>query len=161
FATSSGCRFSGEAEMIRNTFAQRFFSRFSANAGRAKSRNTRRRLSRAIEPLLKPLENRWLLAALDSTDQSDYSFATTAQITGCGCVQGEDVQLQVTQVEGTVGSNDDPQNQPWTITEGGSGDLDGLLDGNFASTWDVTDPDAVGATYLLTATGMTSGETAS
>ena len=110
---------------------------------------------------MEALEPRQLLSATVSTDQLDYAFGSTAQITGQGFAPGETVQLQVRHAPGTPGSNDNPQNQAWLVVDGGAGDRDGIADGNIQTTWVVDDPDAVGATYLLTATGMASHEVAS
>ncbi len=109
---------------------------------------------------MEALEPRQLISATVITDQLDYAFGSTAQITGNGFAQGETVQLQVRHAPGTAGSNDDPQNQAWQVVDGGAGDLDGIADGNIQTTWVVDDPDAVGASYVLTATGVSSGEVA-
>jgi hypothetical protein len=116
-------------------------------------------MSRAVSQWVETLETRRLFASV-VTDTDDYAFGATAQITGSGFQAGETVQFQVTHAEGTQGSNEHTQNEAWLVTDGGVGDLDGTADGNIQTTWLVDDPDAVGATYVLTATGLTSGEIA-
>lgn len=98
---------------------------------------------------LESLEQRMLLTATIVTDQTDYAFGTTALISGSGFAAEEEVQLQVTHADGTAGSNADPQNQPWQVQADAEGSLN--------TSWFVNDPDAVGATYILTATGLASG----
>src|SRR5438552_18380900 len=92
-----------------------------------------------------------MLAAI-STDQLDYTFGQTAQITGIEFAPNETVQLQVQHAPGTDGSNADPQNQPWQVQADAAGD--------FTASWLVNDPDANGPTYVLSATGLSSGLTA-
>src|SRR5262245_20950179 len=101
---------------------------------------------------LEWLELRSLLAADVWTDKSDYHFNSTSLIGGSGFNAGESVQLHIVHADGTPGSNADPQNQAWTVQAGAGGDLN--------AQWLVNDPDAVNATYVLTATGLTSGLTA-
>src|SRR4051794_9677350 len=88
-------------------------------------------VSRACNPVVESLENRCLFASV-ATDQSDYAFGSTAQITGDGFAPGETVELQVTHLPGTPGSNDDPQNAPWDVQADG--------DGGIATNWLVDDP---------------------
>jgi hypothetical protein len=102
--------------------------------------------------LLEPLEDRRLLSVAIGTDQPDYEFGATVNISGSGYAPGETVQLQVLHALETPGSNADPQNQPWLVTAEPSG--------NISSVWAVTDPDAPGSTYVLTGVGLSSGETA-
>jgi VCBS repeat-containing protein len=99
--------------------------------------------------VFESLETRRLFAVV-ATDKADYAFGETANITGGGFAPGETVELRVVHAEGTEGSNDDAQNQAWQVQVDVAGDL--------ATAWLVNDPDAVGATYVLTATGLTSGE---
>jgi uncharacterized repeat protein (TIGR01451 family) len=115
-------------------------------------------------PFLETLESRQLLSVAGPasvwTNMQDYAPGASARIGGSGFAPGETVQLQVRHAEGTRGSNADPQNQPWLVTDGGEGDLDGLVNGCIQTLWLVNDPDAAGATYQLTARGLTSGKTA-
>src|SRR5688572_22795035 len=108
-------------------------------------------LSQAVSRWVESLEARRLFASV-ATDKDDYAFGETVQITGAEFQSNETVQLQVTHVEGTLGSNDNAQNQAWQVQAD--------AEGNITTTWLVNDPDATGATYLLTATGTTSGEIA-
>ena len=99
--------------------------------------------------MLELLENRLAPAAIIWTDRSDYLPQSTATIFGSGFLPGETVQLQVLHTTGDPASfaNDDP----WLVTDG--------TNGGFQTTWFVAN-DCVGATLLVTATGLTSGETA-
>src|SRR5262245_44479857 len=115
-----------------------------------RSRPTPRR--RTARPQLEILEDRFAPSATVLTDKPDYAFGATAHISGSGFTPGETVQLQVTHAPGTPGSNLDAQNQPWTVTADTSGQI--------GSQWQVNDPDALGATYILTATGLAGGEVA-
>jgi len=108
-------------------------------------------ISAACRTTVEMLEPRWLFASV-ITDRTDYPFGSTAQIDGAQFAPNEVVQLQVSHATGTSGSNADPQNQPW-LTQADSA-------GNFHANWVVDDPDAVGAAYVLRATGLASGQTA-
>src|SRR5262245_51113138 len=127
----------------------RSFSQFAS--ARPPVRRRRAVLAPAVSKALESLERRYLFAAL-STDQADYVFGQTALISGSEFAPDEMVQLQVQHVAGTAGSNDDPQNQAWTVQ------ADAL--GNVSAMWVVDDPDAIGASYDLTALGLSSGFTA-
>ncbi len=116
---------------------------------RSSSSRSRQRVSSRPYARFEPLEDRNLLAASVLTDKSDYLFGETALISGAGFTADETVQLQVLHATGTAGSNADAQNQPWLVLADTSGAV--------ASQWSVTDPDAVDATYVLIATGLTSG----
>src|SRR4051812_9193102 len=102
--------------------------------------------------MLEFLEARALFSSV-VTDQADYVFGSTALIYGTGFAPNETVQLQVLHVAGTPGSNADAQNQPWTV----QADANGAI----AANWAVNDPDARGASYSLSAQGLSSGETSS
>src|SRR5207245_1157117 len=103
-------------------------------------------LGKAVGLWFESLEERRMMTSV-VTDQADYHFGETATIYGTDFVPNEPVQLQVTHVEGTPGSNTDPQNAPFAAQADEQG--------NFTTTWIVNDPDAIGASYLLTATGQT------
>jgi VCBS repeat-containing protein len=105
-------------------------------------------LVRRTGGLLECLENRRLFAVV-AADKADYLFGETANFTGAGFAPGETVELRVVHAEGTAGSNDDPQNQAWQVQADAAG--------GFAATWVVNDPDAIDATYVLSATGLQSG----
>src|SRR2546430_17704797 len=48
---------------------------------------------------------------------------------------------------------------PWSVTDGGAGDLDGVADGNIQTTW-LVPADALNSTLQLSAAGQTSALTA-
>src|SRR5262245_47921880 len=107
--------------------------------------------------LLEHLEDRLVPSAV-WTDKPDYAAGETAIISGSGYLPGETIQLQVVRTDGLP---DYPQgNQPWQVTDGGAGDLDGAINGNFQTTWFVEEQYA-GASLMASATGLTSGATAS
>jgi hypothetical protein len=126
------------------------------SASRRSGRWTRPR--RRVQLLLDALEDRTLLSATLWTDQGDYAPGSTAVIDGSGFSLGETVRLQVDRLipPGTPGL---PGTEPWSVTDGGQGDLDGAKDGNIRTSWYV-DPVYLGATLQVTATGQTSGESA-
>src|SRR4051812_41238362 len=80
----------------------------------------------AVQRWFETLEERRMMA-LVTTDQMDYHFGETAVITGTQFAPNEPVQLQVTHVAGTPGSNADPQNQPWEVQAD--------AEGNFTANW--------------------------
>src|SRR5262249_52427303 len=69
------------------------------------------------------------------------------------------------QVGGTVDfqvsnlTNGNTYTPPWSVTDGGTGDLDGVADGHIRTSWLVVS-DALNSTLKLTAAGETSGLTA-
>ena len=63
--------------------------------------------------------------------------------------------LHTDQVPNTGGGH-----TPWIVTDGGSGDLDGRMDGSLQTTWYVNPDDSLGASFQLTASGLNSGEVA-
>ena len=83
-----------------------------------------------------------------TTDKLDYPPGSTVIISGTGFQANETVQLQVLHIDANGNNSTEPQHQPWTVTADGSG--------NVASQWDL-DEDALGATFKLTADGLTSG----
>ncbi len=92
------------------------------------------------------------------TNLDDYPPGATAIITGQNFEPGETIELQVLHTDdipNTGGGHD-----PWLVTDGGAGDLDGLVDGNFETTWYVNPDDSANSAFKLTATGLSSGETA-
>ena len=103
------------------------------------------------------LEDRLLLASV-WTGLADYAPGATAQVSGSGFALGETVELQVLHIDGTP--NTGGGHEPWQVTDGGAGDLDGQIDGNFQTTWYVNPDDSAGATFQLTATGLFSGQSA-
>ena len=84
-----------------------------------------------------------------STDLADYAPGETATITTTGVEVGATVAFEVDHVsgpgaDGVWGTADDDINElggeghdAWTVTDGGAGDLDGLLNGNIVTSWSV------------------------
>src|SRR5258705_6035007 len=89
-----------------------------------------------------------------STDLLDYAPGSTATFTA-NVGLGDTVTFDVTDVAGTAVSGTD---QPWTVTDGGAGDLDGVANGVITTTWNVG-LDAAGEAFVLTATDQTAGLT--
>jgi hypothetical protein len=121
---------------------------------------------------LERLEDRTLLSASVWTDKPDYAPGSTALINGSDFQVGEVVQFQVLRTDGV--QDGPPGNLPWYVQDGDNSfvgprtdaqgnlwypDLDGTVDGNFQTTWNVY-PEYLGASLQLTATGQTSGLTA-
>ena len=84
------------------------------------------------------------------TDRANYFPGETAFITGLGFWPNEIVTLQVVHTDGT--SNDGGGHTPWNVT------ADAL--GSFDSSWFVDPDDSAGSSFLLTATGNSSGQVA-
>ncbi|MFV3304595.1 beta strand repeat-containing protein [Pseudomonas sp. NY15181] len=98
-----------------------------------------------------------------STDQQDYAPGSTANITASGFAAGSTVTFHVQHVsdagpDGIWGTPDDvieitsgAGHDPWSVTDGGPGDLDGEVNGSITTSWYVNPDDSLGATFLLTA----------
>jgi hypothetical protein len=85
-----------------------------------------------------------------TTDLEDYPPGSTVIITGSGFQPGENVTLLVEHVGEDPDGTDPETHQPWTVVADG--------EGNVLTSWYVPiDGDALGATFLLTADGETSG----
>ena len=106
---------------------------------------------------IESLERRTLLAANVITDQLDYVPGDTAQILATGYQFGETIRFQVLHNDGTP--NTGSGHLPWQITDGGARDLDGQRNGQVQTTWYVNPDDSAGSSFILTATGLTSGLT--
>ena len=103
--------------------------------------------------LNQPLSASSLLGIFEakvSTDKADYRPGETAIITGSGFWANEIVTLQVVHVDG--GEEDGAGHEPWNVAAD--------ADGNFTSSWFVNPDDSLGATFVLTAVGNSSGLTA-
>ncbi len=120
---------------------------------------------------LESLEPRVLLSASVFTDKPDYAPGETAIISGQGYQPGETVELQVLHIEAgpdeefgtaddTLGDNTGSGHDPWFVTDGAAGDLDGAEDGNILTEWYVDPDDSLNETFRLTAVGQTSGQVA-
>src|ERR1043166_6972792 len=114
---------------------QRFWSRLlrvSPVATRRLVRGRLRQWERQLPLAIVPFETRLMPAATPTatlqTDRTDYAPGQTVSISVNGFQPGETVQFQVVR---TDGQPDFPQgNQPWQVVDGGTGDLDGAVDGN-------------------------------
>ena len=115
--------------------------------------------SQRIRPVVETLEFRLAPSATVVTDKPDYAPGSTAIINASGFQPGETVQLQVLHNDG-LPNTDSAGNYldghaPWLVTDGGPGDLDGIVNGSIQTTWTM-DSDAAGSSFELTATGETS-----
>ena len=98
-----------------------------------------------------------------TTDLKDYAPGSTAMITASGFAAGSTVTLEVDHAigagaDGVWGTSDDvldtntgEGHEPWSVTDGGAGDLDGQVNGSVTTSWYVNPDDSAGATFLLTA----------
>ncbi|PKB15071.1 T9SS type A sorting domain-containing protein [Flavobacterium sp. 5] len=84
------------------------------------------------------------------TDLLDYPPGATAMIIGSGFQANETVTLQVTHEGDDPGGIDEVYHQPWTVLADGNGNVN-------ASWYIPTDGDSLGAVFLLTANGQSSG----
>src|SRR2546426_9103587 len=95
-----------------------------------------------------------LRAATVTTDKPDYPPGSIATITGSGFASGETITLQVLHTDVSLDNDLSDVHLPWQITA--------EADGSFQTIWLVPgDQDEVGASLEVTATGVTSGLTAS
>src|SRR5262245_44205846 len=110
-----------------------------------------------------------LAVAVDQAD-ADYSPGETVGITATNVAVGGSVQFSVAHVgagvDGVIGTADDVLTHdltgtvaPWTVTDGGVGDLDGLVNGAIQTAWYVN-ADAANQAFVLSATDAASGATA-
>ncbi|MFR0688061.1 DUF5801 repeats-in-toxin domain-containing protein [Enterobacterales bacterium AE_CKDN230030158-1A_HGKHYDSX7] len=98
-----------------------------------------------------------------STDQNDYAPGSTVILTASGFSAGSTVKLEVDHVtnpgaDGAWGTSDDvidtntgSGHEPWYVTDGGAGDLDGQVNGSITAAWYVDPDDSAGARFLLSA----------
>src|SRR5258708_32895902 len=91
-----------------------------------------------------------------TTDQLDYAPNSTATITATNVALGDTIEFVVTDVDGTAVSG---TNEPWDVTDGGTGDLDGVVNGTIVTTWAVNQ-DAANQAFVLSATDAATGQTA-
>ena len=97
------------------------------------------------------------------TDKPDYAPGETVTITASGFEAGSTIEFAIADSLEDPGDDGDADvYTPFTVTDGGAGDLDGTVNGEIITTWLVpTDnngtgsgtPDALNATLNLTATG--------
>jgi hypothetical protein len=106
--------------------------------------------------VVEQLEDRLAPSATLTTNQQDYAPGSTAYFKAEGFLPGETLQFQVLHIDGTANTGAD--NQPWLVTDGGVGDLDGMVNGSVSTSWFVGS-DNIGSTLEVIATGLTSGLT--
>jgi hypothetical protein len=115
-----------------------------------------------VDPLLGDLTESIPIPSV-FTDQEDYAPGETATITATGFEVGSTIEFSIADDPDDPGDDGEADvYQPFSVTDGGEGDLDGVADGNITTTWFVpTDnngtgsgtPDALNATLNLTARG--------
>ncbi|MCK1335491.1 DUF4082 domain-containing protein [Bradyrhizobium sp. 38] len=89
-----------------------------------------------------------------TTDHADYAPGSTATFTANGARFGAPITFQIADLPSAPGIDGNADiYTPFTITDGGSGDMDGLLNGTVVARWQVpADGRATGATMKLSAT---------
>ncbi|WP_241781136.1 DUF5801 repeats-in-toxin domain-containing protein [Pseudomonas fluorescens] len=112
-----------------------------------------------------PVSHDWTFTYIPTvtTNLEDYAPGSTAIITASGFAAGSTVTLEVDHAIGAGadsvwGTSDDvldtntgEGHEPWSVTDGGAGDLDGQVNGSVTTSWYVNPDDSAGATFLLTA----------
>src|SRR5262245_3742104 len=121
-----------------------YFSKRSSRVGRSLKAKQRR-------CFFESLEDRSLLASV-ATDKLDYLPGDTALIQATGYQVGEAVQFQVLHTDGTPNTGNG--HTPWSVIDGGAGDMDGLANGNIKTSWYVDPDDSAGSSFRLTALGL-------
>ncbi len=103
------------------------------------------------------------------TDKADYAPGEFATFTVEGVSEGGSIEFHVQHVtdpgaDGTFGTLDDvlgdnsgAGHEPFYVTDGGEGDLDGLVNGSIETTWHVDPDDSLNETFLLTARELEAG----
>src|SRR5262245_13642993 len=101
-----------------------------------------------------------LAVAVDQAD-ADYAPGETVGITATNLANGATVTFDVEHVlpGGTLAGDLTGTGTPWTITDGGLGDLDGVANGVIQTSWYVNS-DAANQAFALAATDTASGATA-
>ena len=149
-------------------------------SGRTHARRNRRQVCRALAhaklsiAVLETLEDRRLLSATVTTNQSDYAPGSTAVITAASdggptnnFQAGETIDFHIERSDG-IPISAPPAITDWLVTDGVSGfapyqngngvwvypDLDGVVNGSVETTW-LVDPQFAGASLTVTATGPT------
>ena len=89
-----------------------------------------------------------------TTDKADYAPGSTATFTVAGVNSGSSVAFQIADLASDPGINGIADvYAPFSVTDGGTGDADGLANGAVVAQWQVpADGSATGATLQLTAT---------
>ena len=103
--------------------------------------------------------------AIVYTDNHDYAPGSTASITGEGFSPGSTVEFIVQHIgdpgadeiwgtsDDVLGDNSGAGHEPWYVTDGGEGDLDGVKNGAIKTTWYVNPDDSLNAFFRLIAMG--------
>jgi hypothetical protein len=98
-----------------------------------------------------------------TTDKDDYAPGETATITASGFDAGATVTFEVDHVDGpgddgVYGTADDETvdlggdgHDPWTVTDGGEGDLDGVANGTIVTEWHVNPDDSLDERFVISA----------
>src|SRR5262249_54472929 len=102
-------------------------STLSPNSGARRTRSQASKPRRGRRMKVEWLEHPLVPSASVWTDKPDYAPGSTAVIQGSGFQVGEAVHLEVLRADGVAQGGPD---NPWTVTDGGAGDLDGVADGN-------------------------------
>ena len=126
-------------------------------AGRVQHPSRGRRASRE-RLVMESLEAKIMLAADVFTDKSDYAPGETAYIAAVDFQAGETIEFHVVHSDGTP--NTGGGHEPWQVTDGSEADLDGTVDGIIVTTWFVNPDDSSNSSFVLTATGLSSGAVA-
>ena len=101
-----------------------FTSLVKSNARRSRKFDRNRRRTNFFRPLAtEQLEDRRLLAVNVVTDLPDYAPGETANFSGSGFGVGATINLQVVRTDGIA--NISPANDPFSVVDGGAGDLVG------------------------------------
>jgi len=100
-----------------------------------------------IHPILPLLHLTAAIEPVVYTDRPNYFPGETALITGSGFSPGEVVTLQVRHADDTAEGG--AGHEPWSVVADSFG--------NFTTSWFVDPDDSAGSTFLLTATGNSSG----
>lgn len=99
------------------------------------------------------------------TDKADYAPGETALVTATNFALGSTVEFQVQHVtdpgadglwgtlDDVLGNNSGSGHDPWKVTDGGAGDLDGVANGTIQTNWYVNPDDSLNERFLLAATG--------
>ncbi|KFC75903.1 Mo-co oxidoreductase dimerization domain protein [Bosea sp. LC85] len=115
------------------------------------------------------LDETLVAAPYATTDYNDYAPGATATITAGGFAVGATIAVEVDHVsdpgpDGLYGTADDAVetlggdgHEPWYVTDGGSGDLDGIANGTIVTSWYVNPDDSLDQTFLLTASAIDTG----
>jgi hypothetical protein len=129
-------------------------SSLSRKSGARRTQKQASKPHRSHRMTVEHLEDRVVPSTSVWTDKPDYAPGSTAVINGSGFQVGEAVHLEVLRSDGVAEGGPD---NPWTVTDGGAGDLDGVADGNFTTSWYVNPLYATDQVLSATATGLSSG----